>query len=346
MIHRRLGASPPPHVESIPSSEVWFGESVTNGLGFQHPPTKALYGLVQSANFRVRNSIQVVKRGMDVESKFQTSMSRFHLLCTYPAAPCQSWCIRSSPPTSSFHSLFSGSQLNFLIYFLSALLITFHFRNKNIVRFPKVIMVHFSRLLAGLAIVLTASTAPLTVPLGTSGESLTISEDGRTINIGGQTINTNQVRSISKGCSSEGKGSGQKGHGSGKGSSSGAATNAKAIYFMTNAANNSIVALKVAADGTLSDGSITATGGAGMNGVDSNGAPAAPDALFSQGAVKVVGSVSFALLGSAMFRADRNRAWLPSTPVQIQSPCSISTPRIQQNSHWSANQQIRSENSQ
>ncbi|RDW58663.1 hypothetical protein BP6252_13139 [Coleophoma cylindrospora] len=64
----------------------------------------------------------------------------------------------------------------------------------------------------------------------------------------------------------------------------------KAVYFMTNAANNSIVALKVAADGTLSDGSITATGGAGMSGVDSTGAPAAPDSLFSQGAVKVIGN--------------------------------------------------------
>ena len=66
--------------------------------------------------------------------------------------------------------------------------------------------------------------------------------------------------------------------------------NAKAIYFMTNDACNSVVALKVAADGTLSDGSITMTGGAGMNGIE-NGKPAAPDALFSQGAVKVAGNV-------------------------------------------------------
>jgi hypothetical protein len=59
--------------------------------------------------------------------------------------------------------------------------------------------------------------------------------------------------------------------------------NAQAVYFMTNAAQNSIVALKVAADGTLSDGSITPTGGAGMNGIDSaTGGPAAPDALFSR----------------------------------------------------------------
>jgi len=72
-----------------------------------------------------------------------------------------------------------------------------------------------------------------------------------------------------------------------------AAANAKAIYFITNNACNSVVALKVAADGTLSDGSITGTGGAGMNAIDSaTGGPAAPDALFSQGAVKVAGNVS------------------------------------------------------
>ncbi|KIM96417.1 hypothetical protein OIDMADRAFT_44585 [Oidiodendron maius Zn] len=102
--------------------------------------------------------------------------------------------------------------------------------------------------------------------------------------------------SFSEVCGNSGNGIGSKGHGGGNGNghgkgSGGAApsTNAKAIYFMTNAANNSIVALKVAADGTLSDGSITATGGAGMNGIE-KGAPAAPDALFSQGAVKVAGS--------------------------------------------------------
>ena len=66
--------------------------------------------------------------------------------------------------------------------------------------------------------------------------------------------------------------------------------NAKAIYFLTNDACNSVVALKVGSDGKLSDGSITMTGGAGMNGIE-NGKPAGPDALFSQGAVKVAGNV-------------------------------------------------------
>lgn len=71
----------------------------------------------------------------------------------------------------------------------------------------------------------------------------------------------------------------------------GTASMAKAIYFITNDAQNSVVALKVAEDGTLSDGSITSTGGAGMTGVDANGLPAVPDGLFSQGAVKVAGKV-------------------------------------------------------
>ncbi|KAI4262184.1 MAG: hypothetical protein L6R42_002634 [Xanthoria sp. 1 TBL-2021] len=66
----------------------------------------------------------------------------------------------------------------------------------------------------------------------------------------------------------------------------------KAIYFMTNdAAENSIVALKVGQDGTLSDGSRTMTGGKGASGVDGNSSmPAGPDALFSQSALKVEGN--------------------------------------------------------
>ena len=161
-------------------------------------------------------------------------------------------------------------------------------------------MVQLSSLLAGFAIALAISAMPLTVPLGSTGQTLTISADGQSISIGGQTVNLRRAMSAAASCST-GKKGGHRGAGAGAGAGKGGAaavnstaaatTNAKAIYFMTNAANNSIVALKVAADGTLSDGSITATGGAGMNGVDSTGAPAAPDALFSQGAVKVAGSV-------------------------------------------------------
>lgn len=66
--------------------------------------------------------------------------------------------------------------------------------------------------------------------------------------------------------------------------------NARALYFTTSdAARNSITALKVAANGTLSECSITPTGGKGLSGIDSehNNQPSAPDSLFSQSAIHV-----------------------------------------------------------
>jgi hypothetical protein len=161
-------------------------------------------------------------------------------------------------------------------------------------------MVLLASLLAGSIIILTASAVPLTIPLGTTGQSLSVSEDGQSISIDGQVINLSQAIEEAGACkpSDHEKGVGN-GHGKGGAASnltSSAPPNAKAIYFLTNAANNSIVALKVGADGTLSDGSITATGGVGMSGVDSTGAPAAPDSLFSQGALKVAGNVYLHLL--------------------------------------------------
>ena len=69
--------------------------------------------------------------------------------------------------------------------------------------------------------------------------------------------------------------------------------NPKAVYFMTNdAGSNSIVALPVAANGQLSDGTFTATGGAG--GIETNLSsrlPVTSDALSSQGSVRVSGNV-------------------------------------------------------
>jgi hypothetical protein len=150
-------------------------------------------------------------------------------------------------------------------------------------------MVRFTSVFTCLALLLATSAMPVTIPLGTTGQSLSISEDGKTISVDGQSINLSQALNARGVCKHEGK----KHHGKGGASSNSTAapSAAKAIYFITNAAENSIVALKVAADGTLSDGSITPTGGAGMSGVDSTGAPAAPDSLFSQGAVKVAGNV-------------------------------------------------------
>jgi hypothetical protein len=67
---------------------------------------------------------------------------------------------------------------------------------------------------------------------------------------------------------------------------------ARAIYFITNDPQNSVVALPVNADGTLCQGTFNATGGCGANGIDgTTGQPAVPDSLFSQGAITVVGRV-------------------------------------------------------
>lgn len=66
----------------------------------------------------------------------------------------------------------------------------------------------------------------------------------------------------------------------------------KAVYFITNDKENAVVALPIAADGTLSAGTVTKTGGAGSIAVDAaTGEPATPDALISQSALTVAGNV-------------------------------------------------------
>ncbi len=73
---------------------------------------------------------------------------------------------------------------------------------------------------------------------------------------------------------------------------------AKAVYFISNNADNAVVALKVnAQDGKLSQGSVTPTGGRGGNQINAmTGMPAGPDALGSQSALTVAGNVSIILL--------------------------------------------------
>ena len=69
-------------------------------------------------------------------------------------------------------------------------------------------------------------------------------------------------------------------------------TTGKAIYFLTNDAENAVVALPIDKNGMLSKGTITKTGGKGS--ISINGAtmqPAVTDALVSQSALTVVGSV-------------------------------------------------------
>ena len=71
------------------------------------------------------------------------------------------------------------------------------------------------------------------------------------------------------------------------------AAGVKAIYFLTNDQNNSVVALPIAADGTLTQGTVTPTGGEGGNSIDgATGQPAAPDALVGQSALTIAGHVS------------------------------------------------------
>ncbi|KAI4650355.1 hypothetical protein J4E93_002711 [Alternaria ventricosa] len=69
----------------------------------------------------------------------------------------------------------------------------------------------------------------------------------------------------------------------------------KAIYMLTNDAENAVVALPIGADGMLSQGKVMKTGGAGSVAVDAEGKPATPDALVGQSALTVVGNNLFAV---------------------------------------------------
>ncbi|KAK3392907.1 hypothetical protein B0H63DRAFT_504916 [Podospora didyma] len=69
----------------------------------------------------------------------------------------------------------------------------------------------------------------------------------------------------------------------------------KAVYFITNDQVNSVVALPIGADGTLSPGTVTATGGAGSVALNSKNEPATPDALVSQSALTLAGQFIFAV---------------------------------------------------
>jgi hypothetical protein len=77
-----------------------------------------------------------------------------------------------------------------------------------------------------------------------------------------------------------------------------AAKTGKAVYFITNGAENAVVALPIGKDGMLSKGTTTKTGGAGSIAI--NGAtnePGVPDALVGQSSLTVVGNVSTSQAG-------------------------------------------------
>jgi cytidine deaminase len=66
----------------------------------------------------------------------------------------------------------------------------------------------------------------------------------------------------------------------------------KAIYFLTNEAENAVVALPIEENGMLSKGTVTNTGGAGSNSINAmTGEAALTDPLISQSALTVAGNV-------------------------------------------------------
>jgi hypothetical protein len=80
----------------------------------------------------------------------------------------------------------------------------------------------------------------------------------------------------------------------------------KAVYFLTNDAENAVVALPIGKDGMLSAGTVTKTGGKGSNSISAMTMQAAvPDPLVSQSALTVVGNVS----SSFLYRDDARAVW-------------------------------------
>lgn len=151
-------------------------------------------------------------------------------------------------------------------------------------------MLSLTKILTTLSLLHLTISHPLVFPVGATGSSITISEDG-SISLDGQAIDMptqykkhHQQKPKPSACSSPMAGSSAI-------PPANANANAKAVYFITNNAENSVVALKVGADGMLSDGSITLTGGKGGSGVDAMGVTVPQDGLFSQGAVRVDGNV-------------------------------------------------------
>ncbi|KAJ8114864.1 hypothetical protein OPT61_g3357 [Boeremia exigua] len=73
-------------------------------------------------------------------------------------------------------------------------------------------------------------------------------------------------------------------------------TSGGALYFMTNEAENTVVALPIGSNGLLSRGTVTKTGGAGSNFINSaTGLKAGPDALSAQASLVLSGDYIFAV---------------------------------------------------
>ncbi|EPE31900.1 3-carboxy-cis,cis-mucoante lactonizing enzyme [Glarea lozoyensis ATCC 20868] len=149
-------------------------------------------------------------------------------------------------------------------------------------------MYSLTTLLTTLSLLSATLAAPLTIPLGSTGLTITISSDGGAQMNNGQKVDLSPVMAMMS-QASPAECATPPAQGNAK------AGNAKAVYFLTNAANNAVVALKVGADGKLSAGSMTSTQGKGGVGVDAAGKPALPDGTFSQSIIRVEGSTMIAL---------------------------------------------------
>ncbi|KAF2834343.1 hypothetical protein M501DRAFT_1027339 [Patellaria atrata CBS 101060] len=97
-----------------------------------------------------------------------------------------------------------------------------------------------------------------------------------------------------------------------------------AIYLITNDVQNAVVALPIGRDGTLSQGTITPTGGAGSVALNAMNQPATPDALVSQSALAIAGRNIFAVNAGSntltmmrISRRDPTRLMMVGQPVAI-----------------------------
>jgi len=123
----------------------------------------------------------------------------------------------------------------------------------------------------------------------------------------------------------------------------------EAVYLMNNLAENAVIAISVADDGTLASiGSTTPTGGAGGNQVNTmTGQKFGPDALASQASVNIAGNVRSSFRSSTP-SANRERMILTLStvsssslqlmPVLVPFRSSKSTRTTPPSSHCSANQ--------
>ena len=119
----------------------------------------------------------------------------------------------------------------------------------------------------------------------------------------------------------------------------------KAIYFLTNNAENAVISASIEEDGTLQGGSVTWTGGKGHSAFDMmKNVTSGPDALLSQAALSIAGKVSptrpmlyyyyyyYLLLAVLIliFHPLLYSTFLPSTPDLTASACSrLTNPTLQ-----------------